>query len=80
VSGEKQNGRAGGCGGRKEASTRNESVRAHGEEGWCESRCDVKKTRKVENETAISRRRTLRESIGFMRNSRPGCRIKMEII
>ena len=30
---------------KKEASTRNESVRAHGEEGWCESRCDVKKTR-----------------------------------
>jgi hypothetical protein len=49
-------------------------------EGWCERRCDVKKSRKVENETTISSRRTLRESIGIMRNSRQECRIKMEII
>jgi hypothetical protein len=39
-----------------------------------------RKPAKVENETAMSRRRTLRESIGFMRNSRQGCRMKMEII
>jgi hypothetical protein len=35
---------------------------------------------KVEIETTISRRRKLRESIGIMRNSRQGCRIKMEFI
>jgi hypothetical protein len=31
-------------------------VRAHGEEGWCESRCDVKKSRKAGNETAVSKK------------------------
>jgi hypothetical protein len=39
-----------------------------------------RKPGKVENETAINRRRTLREFIGFMRNSRPGCGMKMEFI
>jgi hypothetical protein len=32
-----------------------------------------RKPGKVENETGIIRRGTLREFIGFMRNGRPGC-------